>query len=95
MNVVVLYEVYAIPHSYGLYFHYREQEVQSCIVVQHLTAVDECQGHSTEGKRPYNDLSVSMGPIDSWFHEETANCSDVCEPEWVDSEDPLFLLYTR
>ncbi len=31
---------------------------------------------------------------DVWFHDEMANVSDVCEPEWMDSEDPLFILYT-
>jgi acetyl-CoA synthetase len=31
---------------------------------------------------------------DVWLHEVTAGQSDVCEPEWVDAEHPLFLLYT-
>jgi acetyl-CoA synthetase len=31
---------------------------------------------------------------DFWYHELVANESDVCEPEWVDAEHPLFLLYT-
>ncbi|MBP9118994.1 MAG: acetate--CoA ligase, partial [Methyloversatilis sp.] len=31
---------------------------------------------------------------DVWLHELTAGQSDVCEPEWVDAEHPLFLLYT-
>jgi acetyl-CoA synthetase len=31
---------------------------------------------------------------DVWYHEVVANESDVCEPEWVDAEHPLFLLYT-
>ncbi|MDD5228419.1 MAG: acetate--CoA ligase [Methylococcales bacterium] len=31
---------------------------------------------------------------DVWFHDEMANVSNVCEPEWMDSEDPLFILYT-
>ncbi len=31
---------------------------------------------------------------DLWWHEVTANQSDVCEPEWVGAEHPLFLLYT-
>ncbi|MBL0076940.1 MAG: acetate--CoA ligase [Rhodocyclaceae bacterium] len=31
---------------------------------------------------------------DLWWHELTANQSDVCEPEWVGAEHPLFLLYT-
>jgi acetyl-CoA synthetase len=31
---------------------------------------------------------------DVWYHDIVANQSDVCEPEWVDAEHPLFLLYT-
>ncbi len=31
---------------------------------------------------------------DKWYHEEMAKASAVCEPEWMDAEDPLFILYT-
>jgi acetyl-CoA synthetase len=31
---------------------------------------------------------------DIWWHDAVAGQSDVCEPEWVDAEHPLFLLYT-
>eukprot|EP00741_Cyanophora_paradoxa_P006738 tig00001038_g6518.t1 len=31
---------------------------------------------------------------DVWWHEETAKASPVCEPVWMDSEEPLFMLYT-
>ncbi len=31
---------------------------------------------------------------DQWWHELEAGQSDVCEPEWVEAEHPLFLLYT-
>ena len=31
---------------------------------------------------------------DIWWHEAMAKASAVCEPEWMDSEDPLFILYT-
>jgi acetyl-CoA synthetase len=31
---------------------------------------------------------------DVWWHDAVAGQSDVCEPEWVDAEHPLFLLYT-
>ena len=31
---------------------------------------------------------------DPWLHDAVANQSDVCEPEWVEAEHPLFLLYT-
>ncbi len=31
---------------------------------------------------------------DLWWHEEMDNVEDYCEPEAMDSEDPLFILYT-
>jgi acetyl-CoA synthetase len=31
---------------------------------------------------------------DVWWHDAVAGQSDICEPEWVDAEHPLFLLYT-
>jgi acetyl-CoA synthetase len=31
---------------------------------------------------------------DIWWHDVIAGQSDVCEPEWVGAEHPLFLLYT-
>jgi acetyl-CoA synthetase len=31
---------------------------------------------------------------DYWYHEITAGASRFIEPEWMDSEDPLFILYT-
>jgi acetyl-CoA synthetase len=31
---------------------------------------------------------------DHWWHEVMKNASPQCEPEWMDAEDPLFILYT-
>jgi len=31
---------------------------------------------------------------DVWYHEAMAAADSVCEPEWMDAEDPLFILYT-
>jgi acetyl-CoA synthetase len=31
---------------------------------------------------------------DFWWHELMKNASPECEPEWMDAEDPLFILYT-
>ncbi len=31
---------------------------------------------------------------DFWWHEQMKDASPVCEPEWMDAEDPLFILYT-
>lgn len=31
---------------------------------------------------------------DIWWDDLMDGVSDECEPEWMDSEDPLFILYT-
>src|SRR6218665_1668202 len=32
---------------------------------------------------------------DVWWNDAMADQSSECEPEWLDAEDPLFILYTR
>jgi len=44
-------------------------------------------------KRTGGAVSMVEGR-DLWLDEVAAQQSDVCEPEWVDAEHPLFLLYT-
>jgi acetyl-CoA synthetase len=44
-------------------------------------------------KRTGNDVPMKEGR-DVWYDEITAGESTECEPEWVDAEDPLFILYT-
>ncbi len=39
------------------------------------------------------DCNMKAGR-DHWWHDVMANASAECEPEWMDSEDPLFILYT-
>jgi acetyl-CoA synthetase len=44
-------------------------------------------------KRAGNDIPMKEGR-DVWWHDATASEANDCEPEWVESEHPLFLLYT-
>jgi acetyl-CoA synthetase len=44
-------------------------------------------------KRLGNDIEMESGR-DHWWHELTEDVEDYCEPEVMDSEDPLFILYT-
>ena len=44
-------------------------------------------------KRTGADVAMVAGR-DSWFHDVVATQSEVCEPEWVEAEHPLFVLYT-
>ncbi|MBN2498338.1 MAG: acetate--CoA ligase [Deltaproteobacteria bacterium] len=56
-------------------------EVETCIVVQRVG----------EGKGI--DTKMQEGR-DHWYHELMKDASSECEPEWMDAEDPLFILYT-
>ncbi len=53
--------------------------VKSVIVVQRVGDKIKCE--MTPGR-------------DKWYHEEMAKVDAKCEPEWMDAEDPLFILYT-
>ncbi len=46
-------------------------------------------------KRAGGEVPMVQGR-DHWWHEEmdAPDISPVCEPEWMDAEDPLFILYT-
>ncbi len=46
-------------------------------------------------KRAKNDITMKKGR-DSYWHTEidAEDISDECEPEWMDAEDSLFILYT-
>ena len=45
-------------------------------------------------KRVGDKIKTEMGPKDIWYHEAMAKASADCAPEWMDAEDPLFILYT-
>ncbi|MEH6724838.1 MAG: acetate--CoA ligase [Hyphomicrobiales bacterium] len=58
-------------------------------------ALDQASG-STKAlvvKRTGGDVTMKAGR-DVWLHEAEANVSDACEPEAMNAEDPLFILYT-
>ncbi|AMP01184.1 acetate--CoA ligase [Collimonas arenae] len=44
-------------------------------------------------KRTGGDVNFVAGR-DIWLHDLVANQAETCEPEWVDAEHPLFILYT-
>ena len=44
-------------------------------------------------KRTGGDINFVAGR-DLWLHELVAAQAETCEPEWVDAEHPLFILYT-
>ncbi len=41
-----------------------------------------------------SDVDVDWQEHDHWYHEISEDVSDICEPESMNAEDPLFILYT-
>jgi len=58
----------------------RGVKVRTCIVYRRV-GPDKLQVNMKAGR-------------DHWWHEVMKKASPECEPEWMDSEDPLFILYT-
>ncbi|HQE93208.1 MAG TPA: acetate--CoA ligase [Anaerolineae bacterium] len=61
-----------------------DEALQTCPSVKHVIVVQR----GTEGK------ATMVEGRDTWWHDEMAHASMVCEPEVMNAEDPLFILYT-
>ena len=60
-------------------------KVSKCIVLQHLKQTD----FQTE------NLEISWNAdVDCWWNDLIAGVETECDVEWMDAEDPLFILYT-
>ncbi|XP_068599535.1 acetyl-coenzyme A synthetase, cytoplasmic isoform X3 [Brachionichthys hirsutus] len=72
--------------------------VQRCIMLKHLSKEAQespLRSQSPPAKRPCPELQVPWNPdVDLCWHALLRGASDECEPEWCESEDPLFILYT-
>uniref|UniRef100_A0A6P7GGP8 Acetyl-coenzyme A synthetase n=2 Tax=Diabrotica virgifera virgifera TaxID=50390 RepID=A0A6P7GGP8_DIAVI len=63
--------------------------VETCIVVSHLGRVTSPTGVQ------YSSNKTPMTPgRDIFWHDIVPQASTSCYPEWMESEDPLFMLYT-
>ncbi|KAI1902173.1 hypothetical protein AGOR_G00041970 [Albula goreensis] len=62
--------------------------VKKCIVVRHHALRTKNGGASNKLQTPWN------AECDVWWDEVMETAADECEPEWMDAEDPLFILYT-
>ena len=58
-------------------------------------AVEQCPSieHVVVVKRTGQPVPMTAGR-DVWWHEAMEKVPAACEPEWMDAEDPLFILYT-
>ena len=53
----------------------------------------ECVTNVIVYQRAHNEISWHT-ERDVWWHDCVADMSNSCEPEWMNAEDPLFILYT-
>jgi acetyl-CoA synthetase len=58
--------------------------------IQHVVVVNRVSGHPDAGEA---EVALVEGR-DHWYHELMEKADPVCEPERMDSEDLLYLLYT-
>ena len=64
-------------------------------IVDEAIALGGCEHMKTciVYKRTGGNVGMTAGR-DHWWHDVEAAGGDVCEPEWVSAEHPLFILYT-
>jgi acetyl-CoA synthetase len=60
-----------------------DKAVAQCPSIEHVVVV----------RRTGVDVPMESGR-DVWYHEAMVDAAPQCEPEWLDAEDPLFILYT-
>ncbi|WP_428354433.1 acetate--CoA ligase [Methyloprofundus sp.] len=58
-------------------------------------ALEACPGvHSVVVIKNTGNAVAWQETRDIWYHQAMAEAAPECEPEWMDAEDPLFILYT-
>ncbi|NOQ63058.1 MAG: acetate--CoA ligase [Methyloprofundus sp.] len=60
-----------------------DKAIESCPSIESVIVIQ-----NTANTVAWNDAR------DIWYHQAIAGVSADCEPEWMDAEDPLFILYT-
>ncbi|XP_035699285.1 uncharacterized protein LOC118431945 [Branchiostoma floridae] len=70
----------------------KQHFVKSCIVVRRSGDGERDGGTKSAGTQERN-VPWCDGR-DYWWDEEMEGVEDECEPEWMDAEDPLLILYT-
>ncbi|XP_028162348.1 acetyl-coenzyme A synthetase [Ostrinia furnacalis] len=64
--------------------------VPLCVVVSHLARVTPCGDLPDDIRTLYKWDDEK----DVWWHDLVEGQSTICPPEWMNAEDPLFMLYT-
>ena len=67
--------------------HNADLAVAACPSIEHVVVVQR-QSTGPDRSAPFK------APRDIWWHDIVDRASDVCEPEHMDAEDVLYILYT-
>uniref|UniRef100_A0A915I9K9 acetate--CoA ligase n=1 Tax=Romanomermis culicivorax TaxID=13658 RepID=A0A915I9K9_ROMCU len=82
----------------GVNGHRNSRQENDSIKLSNGVPETNCNGHSensTAASRFHADFSMNFDDeIDVWYHQIMANSPKICDVEWMDAEDPLFMLYT-
>ncbi|XP_070700857.1 acyl-CoA synthetase short chain family member 2 like [Pempheris klunzingeri] len=62
--------------------------VTKCLVIKHHALRTKSGASCNKLQTPWDS------ECDVWWDEAMRDSSEECEPEWLDAEDPLFILYT-
>jgi acetyl-CoA synthetase len=68
-----------------------DKAIELCAAAGHK--VETCIVYKHTGDQKGVDVVMAAGR-DHWWHDEMKDVSPKCDPEWMDAEDPLFILYT-
>lgn len=73
-----------------------KHDIRHCVTVKHVT--DKSFSDDVTGRpamRPCTGMEVPWSPkVDKWYHDLMSEASEECPPVWMESEEPLFMLYT-
>merc|ERR1712106_470567 len=79
----------------------QDLEIKKTLVVEHMSRVTSPQpatngtSNGNPPKKAHFDDKVNWDDeMDIWWHEVVKEASADCPVEWMDTEDPLFMLYT-
>uniref|UniRef100_A0A3B5Q637 Acetyl-coenzyme A synthetase n=1 Tax=Xiphophorus maculatus TaxID=8083 RepID=A0A3B5Q637_XIPMA len=62
--------------------------ISKCLVIKHQALRMKTGASCNKLQTPWDSER------DEWWDEAMSDSSEDCEPEWLDAEDPLFILYT-
>ncbi|CAG2171974.1 unnamed protein product, partial [Oppiella nova] len=96
-QVLVTSDVYYSYKSFNDLKRYSDQAIDICRQNNHEIKARIFVKYLSDGsyEQSMKDYSIDLDPkLDHWWHELMDNSDTDCPPVWVDSEDPLFVIFS-